>query len=233
MTSWLMALAVLAPGQTDIRLAEWGHDPARGVLSGGAIDPARPTVVVVHGINPFDRLVHFTLAERYAETIGRRYGPGVNVVGWNWNGDTRGGLGVNADNRHAIGHGRSLAEALMRAGVDPIRLHLIGHSSGGLIVASAARTLVERTGRPVARLTLLDPASFHHRLIFGDLAVSTAALRVEHYWAPGPSGFGRPAPYRGVIDGRVDGPNRLRGLIRPLHSDHLHVVRWHLGVVSP
>lgn len=239
----LVATAIvlgLAGGQATAggpKLAAWGHDPASGLLvnltPGAApfapLDPSRPTIVVVHGINPFSNLVHFTIAERYAETIERLYGPRVNVAGWDWNGDTLRGLGPRANDAHALAQGEALGRALLASGIDPVRLHLIGHSSGGLVAARAARSLTNAHGRPVGRLTLLDPAVFHHRLIFESLGATSAAMIVENHWAPGPSGYGRAAPYAGVQNQVVRGPNRFLGLLRPMHSDHMHVVRRHLG----
>ena len=55
---------------------------------------------------------------------------------------------------------------------------------------------------------------------------------VDHYWAPGLSGFGRPAEFPGVRDQAVFGPRRALGLLRPFHTDHLHTVRWHIRQIG-
>ncbi|MBX6312596.1 MAG: hypothetical protein IRY99_06705 [Isosphaeraceae bacterium] len=239
LTMLALAAPVAEPGGTP-RLMELRPTLARGVLVNltagsapeAAIDPARPTVVVVHGVNVFAPLLRFALAERYAEVIARRHGAGVNVLGWDWNAATLAGLRPSVNHRHAIDQGHALAAALYRLGVEPAHLHFIAQSTGCLVSAAAARDLLSWTGRPVARLTLLDPITWHHPLIFEQLGASSCARLVEHYWAPGPSGFGREAPYPGVLNTRVDGPHGLLGLIRPLHTDHLHAVRWHLGTLG-
>ncbi len=234
----LGTLSAAPPSLDEIRLARWGHDPSRGVLVNhtpgiwphSPVDPGRPTIVVVHGMNPFSRFLHFTMAERYAEAVGGVQGGSVNVLAWDWNAATLKSIWrAGPNDRLAIEQGYALAEALWRSGVDPARLHLVGHSSGGLVAATAARTLTNHRGAPIARLTVLDPAKAQHRLIFGTFGAGSAASRVEHYWANGPSGFGREAAYPGVNNGRVNGPRRARGLFRPLHTDHLHVARWHIA----
>ena len=101
MFSLVVLLTFVAPTATPafdggLRLADWGSEPSRGVLVnltvgarwGDPIDARRPTIVVVHGTNPFDPVMHFTMAESYAEVIGGRYGSTVNVLGWKWNADT-------------------------------------------------------------------------------------------------------------------------------------------------
>jgi hypothetical protein len=237
--SLLAATLVVAPGD-DVRLFELGRDRSPGVLlnlTAGArpcdpIDPSRPTVVVTHGLNPMAPAFRFAMAERYAEAIGARYGRSINVLSWDWNGVTMRSLRPSRNDADALEQGWALGAALLRLGVDPARVHLIGQSSGCLVVTAAARILADARGRQVARLTLLDPAGGHHRWIFGRLGANSAAAVVEHYWAPGLSGFGKPAPYPGVRDQAVPGPRGARGLLRPFHTDHLHTVRWHIGRIG-
>ena len=133
-----------------------------GIPPGTPPDPALPAVVVVHGINPFNAFMHFRIAERYGEAVGARWGASITVLGWDWNGNTLNGLRPSRNEALAESQGRALADALLRAGVAPERLHLVGHSSGGLAAAAAARSLADRTGRPIDRLTLLDPAERQH-----------------------------------------------------------------------
>lgn len=237
----LTALALPSGTGPDTRLFAWGRDPARGVLlnlTTGAgpsdpIDPARPTVVVAHGLNPMAPLVRCRIAECYAEAIGERFGPSVNVLGWDWNAATIRSARPRINDEHAVEQGRALGAALLRLGIEPTGLHLIGQSSGSVVVAAAARVLVRATGRAVARITLLDPVGAQHGLIFGRLGVASCAASVEHYWAPGPSGFGRRAPYPGVHDQAVPAPGGLLGLVRPSRADHLNTVRWHLRRAGP
>jgi pimeloyl-ACP methyl ester carboxylesterase len=128
--------------------------------------------------------------------------------------------------------GRSLAEALVRAAVDPERLHLVGHSSGALVAAATARSLVNRTGRPVDRLTLLDPAQGQHDRIFGALQAGSAASLVSHFWATGPTGFGGPALYPNVRDQALAGPAGWKGFVALDRLDHFNIVRWHIGQLA-
>lgn len=236
-------LVLLALGhEPEPQLSAWGCDPSRGVLvnytpdaalTGGAIAPGRPTLVVVHGLNPLHPLVHFTVAERYAEAIAARHGSSVNVLGWDWNADTMRGIGARALQAHAVAHGRALGAALLAQGIDPSRVHLIGESAGAIVATSAARVLRDATGQPLACLTLLDPVTHEHSLLFEQLCATSTASRVENFWAPGISGFGGPAPYEGVANVEVPGPLGWRGLVHPFRSDHLNTTRWHIGQLGP
>ena len=188
--------------------------------------------MIVHGSNPFHPLLHLEVAQRYGEAIGERWGDRLNVLGWDWNGDTLRGVRPARNQELAVLQGQWLAEALLRAGLSPERLHLIGHSSGCVVAASAARRLVERTGCQVHRLTLLDPVGWQNRLIFDDLSAGTMARTVEHYWMVGPTGFGSPAFYPNVRDQAFLGPAGWSGLLGLERSDHMHLLRWHLGQLS-
>jgi pimeloyl-ACP methyl ester carboxylesterase len=246
MASLILVLSILgqppaalpmAPLEPGLPLWAAGPDRASGSLinctvgcqPGSPIDPARPTVVVVHGINPFRSWMHLEVAQRYGEAIGERWGMSINVLGWDWNGDSMRSMRPSRNDALAEFQGRALAEALVRAGVAPDRLHLVGHSSGGLAAAAAARSLADNAGDPIDRLTLLDPAEGQHDRIFGALGAGRAARVVYHFWAPGPSGFGRPALYPNVRDQAMAGPAGWRGLIAPDRLDHHNIVRWHIG----
>lgn len=220
----------------------FGGDPSQGVLLNltrgvrpfDPPDPGRPTLVFIHGCNAAPKLVHFTMGERLAEAVGRRDGPHpqFNVLHWNWNAATYVGLKMSANEAKAVEQGRILATALLRSGAPLARTHLIGHSSGSIVAASAARTLLSGYGQPVAQLTLLDPAASYHGLVFDVLAAGTSARFVENYWAPGPSGYGREAPRAGVWNTRVNGPTPYFGALSPVHSNHFHVVEWYLTTVA-
>ena len=223
----------------DVRLTAIGPSPARGLLINrtvGArpfdpVDPARPAIVVVHGLNPFHPLIHFTMGTRYGEALGRKYGTTVQVLEWDWNAATTTNLlcGLSANERYCEGQGRMLAASLIVTRIDPSQLTIVGQSSGVVVSASAAHAIAHHYGRPIGRFTLLDPFHVQHELIFTRLAVSSSASIVDHYWVPGPSGFGKSANYPGITNTRLPSPRRYRGLIRPLHSDHMHAVRWHMG----
>ncbi len=218
----------------------FGGDPSQGVLVNltpgmrpfDPPDPGRPTLVFIHGCNAAPKLVHFTMGERLAEAVGRRGGPGFNVLDWNWNAATVVGLKMSTNEAKAMEQGRLLAAALLRSGVTLARTHLIGHSSGAIVAASAARTLMSGYGQPVAQLTLLDPAVSYHGLIFDVLAAGSSARLVENYWAARPSGYGREAPRAGVWNTRVDGPTPYFGALSPVHSNHFHVVEWYIATVA-
>lgn len=195
-------------------------------------DPARPTVVFVHGFNPLPRVVHFGMAQRFAESLARRGGPGMNLIGWDWNAATFTSVHPGVNSEAAVHQGHALARALGNAGVDPARTHLVGHSAGGMVVASAARVFALGQGRPVAQLTLLDPATFYHAVIFERLGAGSLAPVVENYWCPGPSAFGREVALPGIRNFRVDGHASYVGVVNPLRSDHLFIVRWYLATVE-
>ncbi len=222
------------------QVLRFGSDLAPGILvnrSPGArpFDPpdrARPSVVFVHGFNPAPRTVHFTMAQRLGEAIAQRGGRPVNVLSWDWNGATYLGLNVRENTENTIAHGQRLAAALRAHGLSPSQIHLIGHSSGGIVAASAARSILAGLGEPVAQLTLLEPAAFYHDVIFDRLLATPAASRIENYWAPGPSGFGREVSRPGVLNYRVDHPTPWLGAVHPLRSGHLYVVHWYLATVQ-
>lgn len=193
--------------------------------------PGRPTVVVAHGLNPFHPLLHFTVAERYAEAINARYRGGVNILGWDWNAATMQGLSAETNARAAIGQGQRLAGALWASGVDPADMHLVGQSTGCVVATAAARALTN-AGRPPGRLTLIDPAVAEHGILFQELAAATAAAHVEHAWMPGPTGAGRSAAPAVVHETRLQPKSGVLGFVLPRRADHFRAVRWHIGQMS-
>jgi pimeloyl-ACP methyl ester carboxylesterase len=233
----VIALAATCLGDPD--LVACGGSDAQGCLinlSCGAgpcdpVEPDKPTIVVTHGFNPFPRRVRFCFPESFAREFRYRCGTGVNVLAWDWNADTFVSLRPKVNSENAIDQGCRLATALISRGVEPAHTQLIGHSLGCVVVVSAARHLASTTGEPIAQLTLLDPLKSQHALIFERLAATRVALRVENDWAPGLSGYGAQANYPGVINVRVPGATPLRGLVNPLLSNHLHVVRWRLNAL--
>lgn len=239
----LTALAAIAATAEagEIRLTAVGPSPARGLLVNRTVgrrpfdpvDPSIPAVVVVHGMNPFHPLIHFTMGQCYGDALGGRYGATVQVLEWDWNAVTTTNFlfGCSANERFCEAQGRMLAAALIAARIDPALLTFIGQSSGVVVSASAAQSLYAHHGRPIRRLTMLDPYHAQHELIFTRFSARSCASAIDHYWVPGPSGFGRSADYPGVTSTRLPSPRRYRGLIRPLHSDHMHAVRWHVGTI--
>jgi pimeloyl-ACP methyl ester carboxylesterase len=156
----------------------------------------------------------------------------LNVLAWDWNAATFVGLTSRANEQSAVDQGRALAATLLRAGVEPARTHLIGHSSGGIVAASSARALVDWQAQPIAQLTLLDPAAIYHDLVFDGLAAGSSARVVENHWTPGPSGFGREVARPGVWNTRVDGPTPYLGTLWPARSSHFHIVEWYIATAG-
>lgn len=236
----LVIAATLMAGQPEGPLIIGGGDPARGVLvnrSPGVEpfalpDPAHPTIVFVHGFNPLPRVVHFAMTERLAESLERRGRNDFNVLDWDWNAASFTGLKTSTNSAEAIRQGQRLGWTLWQAGLDPGQVHLIGHSAGAIVATSAADFFARRLGRPVAQLTLLDPAAFYHTTIFEELAAGTLSPLVENYWSPGPSAYGKEAAMPGVRNFRVDGPASFGGVLCPLRSDHLFIVRWYFRTIE-
>ena len=239
-TVLLTAASLLANGDRPAVLLRPGGDPARGLLVNHTLgsrpfdpaDPRRPTVVFVHGINPLPGLVHFTMADRLAESVARRGGPPCNVLAWDWNAATVESLRSSANSEAAIRQGTSLAWSLRNAGLDPSATHLIGHSSGAMVATSAASVCARTFARPVARLTLLDPATFYHEVLFERLEAGSLAPVVENYWSPSPSAFGREVSLPGVKNYQIPGRTHYVGVFCPLRSDHLYIVRWYFQALE-
>jgi len=89
--------------------------------------------------------------------------------------------------------GHCVADALIRAGVDPVNITLIGHSLGSFVVAATSRSLLERTGKKPYELIALDtpysPSGYQldargeggdtsAALDFGSLAVNSSSYTV-------------------------------------------------------
>ncbi|MDR3634614.1 MAG: alpha/beta fold hydrolase [Isosphaeraceae bacterium] len=232
----LIAVCACVSGE----LMATGGNPARGVLvnltvgaaSNQPHDPSRPTVVFVHGFNPVPGFLHFTMGNRFSEAMARRWGAGFNVLAWDWNAATYVGLHARRNEENCVRQGYALADALRLAGVAPERVHLIGHSSGCIVAAAATQRLFATGRGAVAQLTLLEPAEFYHDAVFERLAPWSSAQVVENYWAEGPSAFGKHAAYPGVRNWQVPTARPLLGVVSPVHSSHLEVLRWYFLTVE-
>jgi pimeloyl-ACP methyl ester carboxylesterase len=236
-----VAIASVGGGAGRSTLIAFGGDPAQGILVNRTIgsapfdapDPARPTLIFIHGFNPMPRTIHFEMAERVAEAVGSRFGPrAFNVLDWDWNGATFVGIHYDKNTEAAVQQGPGLADAILRAGLDPARVHLVGHSHGAIVAASAARTIASRTGRFVAQVTFLEAAEFYHDIVFERLGAGSASGRVENYWSPGPSAYGRTALYAGVTNIRVPSRTPWVGIVLPSHSGHVDLVRWYIETAA-
>ena len=198
-------------------IVQLGGDPAPGILynaTPGArpFDPpdaARPTLVIVHGINLVPRASHLPMAQRLGEAVARR-GPAAERAGLGLERRHPGRAEPACESR-ARGDPRAAARSsLARSGPRartpaPDRPELWGNRGG--LGRSGTR---ETTGESVAQVTLLDPAVGYHDLVFRRLGVGSCCGRVDHYWAPGPAGLSRQVNEAGVHDQRVKVPERAR-----------------------
>ena len=217
-----------------------GPDHAPGVLvnlTPGArpfdpADPSRPTLVFVQGSNPVSKVVRLTMGKEFAAAVSRREGNRCNVLEWSWGGGSVVGLNPRANHEAAVIQGQRLAGSLLNAGLSPDRVQIIGQSLGCVVAATASRVLCDSTGIRVERLTLLDPATSYHDIVFQRMGVETSGNRVEHYWAPGPSGFSKPVGRAGVWDIRVDVPSPVIGMVAMPRSAHWGLVRWYFSTVG-
>ena len=239
LTLILVAFATLGTDGPQPVMIVRGGDPARGILVNRTVgsrpfdppDRSLPTVVFVHGFNPAPWIVHFEMATRLAESMARR-GVVCNVLDWDWNAATCDSLRPSINCLKSVEQGRLLANQLIQGGIDPSRTHLIGHSAGGMVVTSAASVMAREWGRPVAQLTLLDPATFYHSVIFHQLRAGSLAPLVENYWTASPSAYGNEVRLPGVRDYHVPGRTYYFGVIYPTRSDHVSIVTWYLSTVD-
>ncbi len=188
------------------------------------IDPAKPTIVITHGMNPLPKLIHTSLGRAGAKAIKCRCGDTYNILSWDWNAVRVSPFPRSAE-RIGKEQGRMMAAALQRRGVDPMRTQIIAHSLGTLVAAQATVCLSNQG--PLAQVTLLDAPKLLHRQIFEELAITRHAYSVENYWAPGISGFGASVQCRGVQNYKVEGTRPVRGIFDLSVSNHVNVMRWY------
>jgi hypothetical protein len=246
--SWLLGVAVLTaslPSHHDQSLQPPLYDtsqgdPSQGFLInmspdmewGSPIDPSRPTVVVVAGLNPFPDHLTNLLAEPYSEAIGQ-HTPHINVLKWAWSGASNPAPLQSVQAHNAIAQGRKLAAALQETGIPPHKLHLIGQSLGCLLVAATAQSLCCAAGEPVAQITFLDALWWNHHLIFKEIKAYEFTNRIVNYWTDGPSGYGKPEHYPGVQNCYVEwGPYPVSGLILFWKGNHVWVSRVYVRLMS-
>jgi pimeloyl-ACP methyl ester carboxylesterase len=190
-------------------------------------DPAKPTIVITHGLNPSAWLVRFVYPQRMAEAIRSRFPGRFNLAAWDWNSGAFGAPHPLDAKANAIAQGRMLAWALrLRGAGEP--MHLIGHSLGGLVVTSAACEL-----GGVDQITLLDSMVTADGRVFGALRVTDYARCVDNYYAPLPTGYGRPVAVHGVINRKVtESPSeRVFPLLTVAIRGHVNVMLWYLDTV--
>lgn len=156
-------------------------------VTGGAIDPAKMTVVMTHG--------WLSQPDIWAKSMASNMVAGgvenANLVAWDWRtaaGHSDLGLSFSATRRQGERLGQALEETLGPGYGLP--LHFIGHSLGTLVNAEAANYLHEETGGafPPSRthVTLLDDAVAAN--VAGPLiTMSYTVPGLGHPWSFGPS----------------------------------------------
>src|SRR5262249_2126231 len=107
----------------------------------------------------------------------------------------------------------------------------IAHSLGCILVATTAKQMFDKSPNhaKVAELTLLDPVSAAHLVIF-PVALGAANV-IENFWEPGPNGYGQASTFPGVYNEEVDSgadPNQ----INPLLFNHVLIVSWYLDTIT-
>jgi len=233
---WVILLVVWAMATgcgLNTAVLQKGGSCRRGVLlnySCGAhpcdpIDPEKPTIVITHGWNPLPERIRTTFGSSGAQALKCRCGDNYNLLSWDWN-----AVKISPFNDEPIRisrcQGRMLACALRARGVNPQCTQIIGHSLGSIVAVQAAVCLSDQG--PTGQLTLLDPPEDFHELLFCRLAAARHACVVENYWAPGVSGYGAEAPYRGVRNYQVEGGHApLRGIVDLSVSNHVFTMLWY------
>ncbi len=194
-------------------------------------DPGKPTVVLTHGWNPLPKLIRTTLGEAGAGSIHRRFGDDVNVFSWDWNAVRISALKDDPAEISKL-QGIQLARALHLRGVSADQTHMIGHSLGAIVVSRASRTLCHLQGKRTRQVTLLDPPSMFHELIFDELCPTKHAERVENYWAPGVSGYGAAVARAGVCNYSVRGDHPIIGIVDLSVSNHVETMAWYAETMN-
>lgn len=207
---------------------------ADAVSTDAPFEPARATMVVTHGFNPFAWAGQWTLMQGYALAVHERFASRFNVAGWDWNAATLVSFDTTMNAANAVEQGERLADALRAADVEPARTHMIAHSLGCVLAASAAKRLHESapSGARLRQVTFLDAVAQQHALIFDQLDAAAHADRVENYWAAAPGGFGQPAADPSVFNERfVSGATLLGGRFDPTQLDHVRILSWYLETI--
>ncbi len=169
-------------------------------IEAGYVDPARVTVVLVHGWNR-DRHLSLNKPRRIwtelAEAISQR-SPGTNILAWDWMYEARSSTPVSplpATNKVRT-QGRLLADALEALFSEHLTgrpaFHLLGHSLGAAVVSHCAASTVLN----IRRVTLWDApenwlAHCSGGKVYLDPVVSQLAARmiaVDSYY----SAYGEP-----------------------------------------
>lgn len=201
-----------------------------GARPNDPINPNLPTFVITHGFNPVSNLYHLSNPEFYAAKLRGCAGGRINVLAFHWDSGQFGTFATITDN--ATGAGCDLANALIRLGVVPENLTMIGHSMGSVTVTSAANHIFQVSGRCTRRLVLLDAPQRRLPMIVGRLNGTQCAIHIVNVWAGGVTGIGAPVYCDNVTNVRAPNRRRLRwrtapGPLRPSGIRHLDVLIWY------
>ncbi len=230
----LLLLVVFSTGcSLNTAVLQRGGNGRKGVLLNyscgaqpcDAIDPSKPTIVITHGWNPLPKHIRTTFGCSGAKALKCRCGDSYNLLSWDWN-----AVKVSPFNDEPIRigrcQGRMLASALRSRGIKPGNTQIIAHSLGTVAAAQAALCLSD-LGH-VRQLTFLDPPEDFHEELFCHLRATRHACVVENYWAPGISGYGAVANYRGVRNYEVERSHApMRGTVDLSVSNHVNTMLWY------
>jgi len=234
----LLLLVVFSTGcSLNTAVLQRGGNGRKGVLLNyscgahpcDAIDPSKPTIVITHGWNPLPKRIRTTFGYAGAKALKCRCGDSYNLLSWDWNAVK---VPVFGDGPIHTGRcqGRMLASALRARGVNPRRTQIIAHSLGTVVAAQAAVCLQDQG--LMAQLTFLDPPDNYHEELFCRLGATRHASVVENYWAPGISGFGAVANYRGVRNYEIERSHApMRGMVDLSASNHVNAMLWYYKTI--
>ena len=165
-----------------------------------AFDPARPTVVIVHGLNPLPGLLRYVYMHHYAAAMTARLGAGVNIAVFQYDGQSMVSLDAPTNIANALALGQRLGDELTERGLtDGQSVQMIGYSLGAFVITTAARQM-----GGVGQITLLDTWLADVLLLVHEHDLLAAADEVEYYWSDAFGGFGGPLTGDNVFSYRVN-----------------------------
>jgi hypothetical protein len=193
-----------------------------------AFDPARPTVVIVHGLNLLPGLLRYVYMQDYAAAMAARVGSGANVAVFEYNDQSLVSLDARTNIANTLALGQRLGDGLTERGLtDGESVQMIGHSLGAFVVTTAARQM-----GGVGQITLLDTWLADVMLLVHEHGLLAAADEVENYWSDAPGGLGGPLTADNVFSYRVD----QREFPLPVAATvpflaHLAIVFWYQDTI--
>jgi len=163
-------------------------------------DPARPTVVIVHGLNVLPGLLRYVYMQQYAAGMAARLGADVNIAVFQYDSQSMVSLDPQTNIANALILGQRLGDELIERGLtDTQSVQMIGYSLGAFTVTAAARQM-----GGVGQITLLDTWVGDVMLLVHEHDLPAAADQVENYWSDAPGGLGGPVTADNIFNYRVD-----------------------------